>query len=127
MAALRRLLGVRRHHRLHLRALRALGPPREGITPATAALAFGLLSGLNAVAVLLVGPLSDKLPRKTLLGVVYLVRGVAFILLVVLPGPAALWGFAIVGGASWLATVPLTTSLAPPTSTACATSARWRG
>ena len=84
----------------------------EGITPATAALAFGLLSGLNAVAVLLVGPLSDRLPRKTLLGVVYLIRGVAFILLVVLPGPAALWGFAIVGGASWLATVPLTTSLA---------------
>ena len=84
----------------------------EGITPATAALAFGLLSGLNAVAVLLVGPLSDRLPRKTLLGVVYLVRGVAFILLVVLPGPAALWGFAIVGGASWLATVPLTTALA---------------
>ena len=84
----------------------------EGITPATAALAFGLLSGLNAIAVLLVGPLSDRVPRKTLLGMVYLVRGVAFVLLVVLPGPAALWGFAIVGGASWLATVPLTTSLA---------------
>ena len=84
----------------------------EGITPATAALAFGLLSGINAVGVLLVGPLSDRVPRKTLLGAVYLIRGVAFLLLVVLPGPAALWGFAIVGGASWLATVPLTTSLA---------------
>ena len=84
----------------------------EGITPATAALAFGLLSGINAVGVLLVGPLSDRVPRKTLLGVVYLIRGVAFLLLVILPGPAALWGFAIVGGASWLATVPLTTSLA---------------
>ena len=84
----------------------------EGITPATAALAFGLLSGINAVGVLLIGPLSDRVPRKTLLGAVYLIRGVAFLLLVVLPGPAALWGFAIVGGASWLATVPLTTSLA---------------
>ncbi len=84
----------------------------EGITPATAALAFGLLSGLNAIAVLLVGPLSDRVPRKTLLGAVYLVRSVAFVLLVILPGPAALWGFAIAGGASWLATVPLTTSLA---------------
>ena len=84
----------------------------EGITPATAALAFGLLSGINAVGVLLIGPLSDRMPRKTLLGAVYLIRGVAFLLLVVLPGPAALWGFAIVGGASWLATVPLTTSLA---------------
>jgi sugar phosphate permease len=84
----------------------------EGITPATAALAFGLLSGINAVGVLLVGPLSDRVPRKTLLGAVYLIRGVAFLLLVVLPGQAALWAFAIVGGASWLATVPLTTSLA---------------
>ena len=84
----------------------------EGISPATAALAFGLLSGINAIGVLLVGPLSDRVPRKTLLGAVYLIRGVAFLLLVVLPGPAALWGFAVVGGASWLATVPLTTSLA---------------
>ena len=84
----------------------------EGITPATAALAFGLLSGINAVGVLLIGPLSDRVPRKVLLGAVYLIRGVAFLLLVVLPGSAALWGFAVVGGASWLATVPLTTSLA---------------
>ena len=84
----------------------------EGISPATAALAFGLLSGINAIGVLLIGPLSDRVPRKTLLGAVYLIRGVAFLLLVVLPGSAALWGFAIVGGASWLATVPLTTSLA---------------
>ena len=84
----------------------------EGISPATAALAFGLLSGINAIGVLLIGPLSDRVPRKTLLGAVYLIRGVAFLLLVVLPGSAALWSFAIVGGASWLATVPLTTALA---------------
>ena len=84
----------------------------EGISPATAALAFGLLSGINAVGVLLIGPLSDRVPRKTLLGAVYLIRGGAFLLLVVLPGSAALWGFAIVGGASWLASVPLTTALA---------------
>ena len=84
----------------------------EGISPATAALAFGLLSGINAIGVLLIGPLSDRVPRKTLLGAVYLIRSVAFLLLVVLPGSAALWSFAIVGGASWLATVPLTTALA---------------
>jgi sugar phosphate permease len=61
--------------------------------------------------VLVIGMVSDRMPRKTLLGLVYLVRSVAFVLLVVLPGPAALWGFAVVGGMSWLATVPLTTSL----------------
>ena len=83
----------------------------EGIAPTTAALAFGLLSAINAAGVLAIGILSDRLPRRVLLGVVYLIRALAFVLLVVLPGSAALWAFAIVGGASWLATVPLTSSL----------------
>lgn len=84
----------------------------EGISPGTAALAFGLLSGINAVGVLFVGSISDKMQRKTLLGIVYLVRGLAFVSLIVVPGVGALWVFAVVGGMSWLATVPLTTSLA---------------
>ncbi len=83
----------------------------EDIRPETAALAFGLLSGINAVGVVLVGSLSDRVERRILLGGVYLIRGVAFLLLIVLSGPAALWAFAIAGGASWLATVPLTTGL----------------
>ena len=84
----------------------------EGISPGTAALAFGLLSGINALGVLFVGTVSDRMQRKNLLGMVYLVRGLAFVSLIVLPGSTALWTFAIVGGMSWLATVPLTTSLA---------------
>ena len=83
----------------------------EGIAPTTAALAFGLLSVINTAGVLAIGALSDRLPRRVLLGAVYLTRALAFVLLLVLPGPAALWAFAIVGGASWLATVPLTSSL----------------
>jgi MFS family permease len=83
----------------------------QGLSPATAALAFGVLSAINAAGVLIIGTLSDTMPRKTLLGIVYLIRAVAFILLVLLPGAWALWGFAVVGGMSWLATVPLTTSL----------------
>lgn len=83
----------------------------EGISPGTAALAFGLLSGINAAGVLLVGAVSDRMQRKTLLGMVYLTRAVAFVALILLPGSSALWGFAIIGGASWLATVPLTGSL----------------
>jgi MFS family permease len=83
----------------------------EGISPGTAALAFGLLSGINAASVLFIGSISDRMQRKTLLGMVYLIRAVAFLALIVLPGNAALWTFAVVGGGSWLATVPLTTSL----------------
>ncbi len=84
----------------------------EDISTGTAALAFGLLSLINALGVLFVGFISDKMQRKTLLGIVYLVRGLGFVSLIVLPGPIALWAFAIIGGMSWLATVPLTTSLA---------------
>ena len=84
----------------------------EGITPTTAALAFGVLSGINALSVIAIGSLSDRVERRVLLGMVYLVRGSAFLVLLIPNGPWALWGFAIVGGASWLATVPLTTGLA---------------
>ena len=84
----------------------------EDITPTTAALAFGLLSGINAIGVILIGSLSDRVERRLLLGCVYLVRGSAFLILLILPGQWALWGFALAGGASWLATVPLTTGLA---------------
>ena len=83
----------------------------EDITVGTAALAFGLLSAINAGGVLVVGALSDRWQRKNLLGAVYLVRGLAFISLIVIPGPQAIWAFAVIGGMSWLATVPLTASL----------------
>ena len=83
----------------------------EDISIGTAALAFGLLSGINAVGVLAIGILSDRWQRKNLLGAVYLVRAIGFISLIVLPGSSAIWVFAVVGGMSWLATVPLTASL----------------
>ncbi len=84
----------------------------ESISAGTAATAFGLLSGINGLSVLAIGFLSDRMPRRALLGAIYLIRGVAFLSLVVLPGQAALWSFALIGGLSWLATVPLTTALA---------------
>jgi predicted MFS family arabinose efflux permease len=83
----------------------------EEITTGTAALAFGVLSGINACGVLAIGMLSDRWQRKNLLGAVYMVRALAFVSLFVLPGPIAIWAFAVIGGMSWLATVPLTASL----------------
>jgi MFS family permease len=83
----------------------------EGISPGTAALAFGLLSGINAFSVILVGTLSDRMERKRVLSAVYAIRAVAFVSIILLPGPVAIWTFAIIAGGSWLATVPLTSSL----------------
>ena len=83
----------------------------EGVSAGTAALAFGALSAINAVGVLIIGYFSDRLQRKTLLAGVYLVRGLAFVCLIVLPGSTGIWVFAVIGGASWLPTVPLTQAL----------------
>ncbi len=83
----------------------------SGFSPATAATAFGVLSAMNTIGVIVVGPIADKMGNKSLLGMVYFFRGVGYVLLLTLPGQWGLWIFAIVGGSSWIATVPLTTGL----------------
>ena len=83
----------------------------SGFSPATAATAFGVLSAMNTIGVLIVGPIADKVGNRTLLGLVYFFRGVGYVLLLTLPGQWGLWVFAVVGGSSWIATVPLTTGL----------------
>ena len=82
-----------------------------GASPSTAALAFGLMMGFNTIGVLAAGFYSDKIGRKNLLGIVYATRGLAYAVLLLTPGTISLWGFAVVAGLSWIATVPLTTSL----------------
>jgi MFS family permease len=83
----------------------------RGFSPTTAGTAFGLMSGLNVVGVIAVGALADKFGRKNLLGLVYALRGCAYAALLLLPGHWGLWGFAVITGFSWWATLPLTGSL----------------
>ena len=82
-----------------------------GISPGTAALAFGFMMGLNVIGGIAASMLSDRFSRKNLLALTYLIRGFAYILLLVVPGGLSLWVFAAVAGFSWVATAPLTTSL----------------
>ena len=83
----------------------------RGASPGTAALAFGLMAGLNVVGVIGVGAVSDRLGRKNLLGSVYALRGLAYAMLIFTPGVFGIWGFAVIAGFSWIATAPLTSSL----------------
>jgi MFS family permease len=83
----------------------------RGFSPATAATAFGLMSGFNVVGVLAVGALSDRWGRKLPLGFVYALRGCAYAALLLVPGDWGLWSFAVIMGFSWWATLPLTSSL----------------
>ena len=83
----------------------------RGVSPSLAATIFGLMTGLNALGGIVASMLSDHFRRKNILAMVYLIRGVAFMLLVLIPGTAGLWAFALVAGVSWLASVPITASL----------------
>ena len=83
----------------------------KGFTESTAALAFGIMSGLNVVGVVGISLISDRMGRKNLLAIVYATRGLGYAALLFLPGGWGLWTFVGIGGFSWWATAPLTTSL----------------
>ena len=91
----------------------------RGVSSGVAAMIFGLMSGLNIIGSIGAGMLSDRFDRKTVLGFVYLLRGGAYMILIlppllgvpVLSGDLGLWLFATMAGFSWVATAPLTTSL----------------
>ena len=83
----------------------------RGVSPTLAATVFGLMMGLNAAGAIGAGWLADRFSRKNLLAGVYFCRGCGYMLLLLVPGDASLWAFAIVAGFSWIATAPLTTTL----------------
>ena len=82
-----------------------------GYSRATAATAFGVLTGLNTVGVIAAGALGDRFTRKNVLAAVYWLRGLGFVTLLLAPMPWNLWGFAVMTGFSWIATIPLTATL----------------
>ena len=103
----------------------------RGMSPVMAATIFGMMMGLNTLGSFMAGFLSDRFRRKNVLAAVYFTRGVAYVLLLAVPaalgmwgveslrvfgqditsGGMGLWAFALVAGFSWLARVPLTSSL----------------
>jgi MFS family permease len=82
-----------------------------GVSASLAATIFGVMMGLNVIGGLGAGLLADRFGRKNLLAIVYFLRGIGFVMLLVVPGPLGLWAFAAFAGFSWIASVPLTTSL----------------
>ena len=97
-----------------------------GISSTLAATIFGILTGLNVIGAIGGGWLADRFSRKNVLGTVYSVRGIAYLVLVGgliavdrgitlpiigSPGLASLWFFAVLAGFSWIASVPVTASL----------------
>ena len=82
-----------------------------GVSPGLAATIFGVMMGLNVLGGLGAGILSDRFGRKNVLAIVYFMRGMAYLLLLLIPSATGLWIFATLAGFSWVASVPLTASL----------------
>jgi MFS family permease len=85
-----------------------------GFGPIPSANAYGILSAVNMAGMILVGWLADRMHRPLLLGMIYLLRGLTFILLINLAASAdygTLILFAVAFGVVDYSTVPVTASL----------------
>ena len=83
-----------------------------GFGPVCSATAYGVLSAINLVGMILVGWLTDRVNRPVLLGSIYLIRGLTFILLInVGANIETLFLFAVIFGLVDYSTSPVTASL----------------
>ena len=83
-----------------------------GLGAAAGVKAIALIAAANAVGTYVCGRLGDLYRRKYLLAGLYAVRTVAMGLFVAVPvSPGSLYAFALVMGATWLGTVPLTSGV----------------
>jgi MFS family permease len=83
----------------------------EGVSRVMAASIFGVMMAINLFGVLFAGALTQKFSQKNILSVTYAVRGMAYLLLLLIGGTVGLWVFAVVAGMSWLSTPAMTSSI----------------
>jgi MFS family permease len=84
-----------------------------GIPVVTGASAYGVLAGFNLLGMAVAGWLADKMHRPLLLGTIYGMRGLSFLILMMVPSydVPALFLFAVMFGLFDYSTIPATTSL----------------
>ena len=84
----------------------------RGFGPLPSATAYGVLSAVNMVGLILAGWLTDRMSRPLLLGSIYLLRGLTFLLLINVGADySTLILFAVLFGVVDYSTVPVTASL----------------
>lgn len=84
-----------------------------GFPPQQSTLAYGVLMAFNLIGMITAGWLADRMHRPLLLGAIYIVRGLSFLVLTQIVGDLPmLLIFAVVFGLFDYATVPVTASLA---------------
>ncbi|MDP9365290.1 MAG: MFS transporter [Chloroflexota bacterium] len=83
-----------------------------GMAPLHAANAVAVTAVFSVAGSLLLGVAADRVGRRPILAATYALRGVAFVLLLLLPAGDPLFVYSVVLGVSWTATTPLTAAIA---------------
>jgi MFS family permease len=84
-----------------------------GIPVVVSATAYGVLAAFNMIGMALAGWLSDRINRPIMLAVIYVMRGLSYIILLMVPAYDVnlIWVFAVMFGIFDYSTIPVTTSL----------------
>ena len=84
-----------------------------GIPVVTSATAYGVLAAFNMMGMALSGYLADRINRPRLLAVIYIMRGLSYVILLLVPvyDVNLIWVFAVMFGIFDYSTIPVTTSL----------------
>ncbi len=83
----------------------------QGASPAMAASLFSLMMVMSIVGSVTAGLGSDRADSKTVLALIYALRGGGYAVALLLPGDVGLWAAAVGIGFSWNAPASLTTTL----------------
>lgn len=83
----------------------------HGFDSASSALGIGLIGLIAIFSTLVLGRISDTLPRRYMLAVIYFVRGLGFFGLVMVAVNWQLFGVATVGGVVWAGSIALSSAI----------------
>jgi MFS family permease len=83
----------------------------HGFDPMTSALGIGLIGLVAIPSTILLGRLSDKVKKKNLLSVIYLIRGLGFFGLLVAATEWNLYLVAVIGGIAWAGSIALSSAI----------------
>lgn len=83
----------------------------HGFDPMTSSLGIGLIGLVAIFGTLVLGRLSDVLPRKNILAAIYLIRGLGFFALLLVGTHGELYAAAAIGGVVWAGSVALASAI----------------
>ena len=83
----------------------------HGFDSMTSSLGIGLIGLVAIFSTLVLGRLSDVLPRKNILAAIYLIRGLGFFALLLVATHGELYAVAAIGGVVWAGSVALSSAI----------------